>query len=490
MATSITQYSITVHFSADHVIGTYTNGDYYVVGAASITSITVDNGSRIAGSTVGRDGAVINPPINTQGFDSRDTATYSAALNKTTSYPFDLATGDRLVCAESFLGVFNPVAGKTLYLNTAIVLTCVAVAPAAGTFRPAYSGPNDKVYNWSSINKATQLPSLTPTASVPSLATVEGYVARAYLNTINDWAGYFTIPYLNSQYYGREVATYYGDALLMAICNEGSIGNRDNLIKGIIQVGIDIYGMMRVGRDFLPNGGWLQGRAGIFLMAAYLLQDADMLALGGSTLFQENSQTFYITQADVSRTNYVELTGTAQSGTLNTLVLATSVPLTNFYALTGNTCDIVGGTNSGLSAIVLSYSPTTSRTVTFTTSFPQPCDNTTIYSFRGYESSMIGNAEWGIRHGTIPANDNPSAVATYRSVNSPYWFGQALALAACGQVSTWNHQAFWEYLDDETPSSAVPAFHKSMAEAYWSTYYSAPIPTPSLRVRAIPMELQ
>ncbi len=486
-SSSITQYGITITFDDDYTTGQYTNGDYYVVGATvGITSITVADGARIAGSTVGIDGAMINPVVGTQqGFDNRHSS-YVAGLNETLSYPIAMVAGDRLVATESFTSPFAVTATKTLYINTAIVLTCVASAPAAGSFRPPYSGPNDTTWNFSQIDKGARLLNLTVPASAPSLATAERYVQRCHLNTINAWDGYKLIPYLNSNYYGREISTDYGNALLMLICNEATIGNKDTLIKYVVQTGIDLYGMMRAGRNYDPNGGWMQGRAGILLMAGHLLQDDDMMAYGGSTLFSENGQTFYVTASDVSRPLKVKLTGTAVAATSSTLTLAADVPNTNTYALGLLTMDVTdaGGTQE---VVIGSYNQST-RVCSGITWPDHTPSGVITYSIRGYEAEHLGMAEWGIVHVTDPTKDNPSLVATYRTVNYPYWYGSALACAAVGLQDTWDHPAFWDYLDRMDESTADVTFHRDMAVAHWPTYYTPPpAPAPSLILRAVPV---
>lgn len=491
MATSVTQFGITITFSTDHTIGQYVNGDYYVVGPISVIQITVDSGNRIAGSTVGQDGATINPPtLNTQGFDSRQVQTYSASLNETLSFPFTVSAGESLVASESYPTPVNIGGTHIVYLKTAIVLTCVSTPPAANTFRPAYSGGDTTVRLWSDIDKASRLPlSLTPPPSVPELSVVEGYVSRLFLDVLNSVYTREIIPHLNSPDYGREIAINYGTALLMLLLDENVIGNKDTLIKGIVQVGIDIYMAIINGKNYYPNGGHYQGRAGIVLITGYLLQDAGMMSLGGDTIFQENSQTFYISQTDVNRALLIEVSGVAQGGSATNIQLSLSTPTNNQYALDGLTITLTSGTGSGQVRVIDTYDRPTRNAIPTINFSPAP-DNTTNYVISGYVESDIGRPEWGIRHGTVPTMDNPSPNATYRSTNGRYWFGQALAAAALGLVETWDHPPFWHYIDSITlPENADPDFHEEMAIAHWSTYYSPPVPIPTLSVKAVPAGL-
>src|SRR5690606_6636992 len=64
-ATSVSRHGVTWVFDKDYPTGQYANGDPWVVGPVTITSIT-------PAPTNGRNGTVINPSLGTsQGFDDR-----------------------------------------------------------------------------------------------------------------------------------------------------------------------------------------------------------------------------------------------------------------------------------------------------------------------------------------------------------------------------------------------------------------------------------
>ncbi len=93
-----------------------------------------------------------------------------------------------------------------------------------------------------------------------------------------------------------------------------------------------------------------------------------------------------------------------------------------------------------------------------------------------YEEVNIGLPEWGILHFGKPSADNMHFVGTqYRAINLSGMAGIVLAARVFGQVDTWNHRPLFDYFDrawDLTGrtfrmnrNSATP-----FAVSMWNTY--------------------
>ena len=85
---SVSQYGITWKFAKKHLVGTFVNGDYWVLGPVTITSITPSfDGSH--------HGWEVNPLVSgNQGFDKRITG-FSASLVPALPYR---ASGKKSIC--------------------------------------------------------------------------------------------------------------------------------------------------------------------------------------------------------------------------------------------------------------------------------------------------------------------------------------------------------------------------------------------------------
>jgi hypothetical protein len=131
-ATSVSQYGITWTFSQACEVGQFANGDYWVVGPVSITSITPNY-------TGSMNGWMANPAVpHKQGFDSRGWgggATFDAA--SVPSLPYLAQPNTSIIKAVSLQ------TSTQTNLKTAAVLTVVGAVPpgnGAALFRPPYFG--------------------------------------------------------------------------------------------------------------------------------------------------------------------------------------------------------------------------------------------------------------------------------------------------------------------------------------------------------------
>ena len=332
----ITQYGIswlierhngTPYAEGDSDYGQFANGDYWVVGPVRLISISPGS-KQISGRTM--NGSMVNPvPGNQQGYDSAVTGTYSAALNVgaavSASTPLVLQDGTSLV---SSISLDNPESGMDRpKLKIAAVLTILTSAPDSGSFRPPYCGTDKTVrFNISQLNY-TLLENLDPVANTPSLPDMERKFERVWLDHIGGWIGRALHPVENMPDYGAIIAGEVSEGALMLHLNFTNEQKRTLLIR-YTQLGIDNFGIIQSGGRTLwePDGGHCGGRKWTILFAGMILNDTrtdgmknigqksgDYLYTGtygpGNVPpdyihFQEDCQTFYVTQADIDITDH------------------------------------------------------------------------------------------------------------------------------------------------------------------------------------------
>lgn len=159
--TSITQFGITWNFSEAREFGQFANGDYWVQGPVTITSMTPD-----WDDTTGRNGWMVNPaaPTPTNGY-SVGTPNYSAAARP--ALPLTLTSGSVI----KTIGKANVLLSS---IKTAAVLTVLENIPegrGAGYFRPPYNG-TAKPLNLVSSLRSDLLPGYVVPAGAPTLETI------------------------------------------------------------------------------------------------------------------------------------------------------------------------------------------------------------------------------------------------------------------------------------------------------------------------------
>jgi hypothetical protein len=312
-ATSVSRLGFTWVFSEDRPVGQFANGDWWVVGPVTITQITPSDPT--PNDAEDTHGTMINPPLGlVNGWDSRikyasAPTGYNPSLNIAKRLPYTVKPGSSVCSVKSFEAratIDNP------QLEELAVLTVLASAPPSGSFRPPLMG-TDKTVKWneSQLNYGV-LKSLPPVVGTPPLATVTGYFERPWVEKEDGWLGRYFHPWNNHPFqnrgtvgtYGREMAHTAADGLLSLQLNYTNSQKRLLLVR-MVQAGIDIYGTARLGGYWGDGGGHNQGRKMVLLLAGLVLNDAEMLAYanaGKYKIFQEDHQTFYVTQADVNRT--------------------------------------------------------------------------------------------------------------------------------------------------------------------------------------------
>ena len=300
-ATSVTQHGITWTFDRDYQTGQFANGDYWVVGPVKITSISPRT-TTSGGVTM--HGSMINPSVNgPQGYDSRiKNNTFSSSHNVGGNLPLTLQVNTSLLSSVSNVATTS---GDNPQINTIAILTVLPAAAPSGSFRPPPVGSNKTLsWNKSQLNYS-KLRSLPVVANTPSLSTVEACFERPWIEQGTTWVSRYMHPSANQPSYGREIAHVVANGVLSLQLNYSN-AQKEKLLVRMVQYGIDIYGSARLGGIWVAGGGHNHGRKMPMLLAAAVLGDANMMAYadGGKMVFQEDRQTFYVTQADVGRDLY------------------------------------------------------------------------------------------------------------------------------------------------------------------------------------------
>lgn len=291
LASSVTQYGITWTFSEQKEVGQFANGDWWVKGPVTITSITPDyNGSR--------HGWEVNPtgPLG-QGFDDRIAYFES---DRVPTLPYNAEGGDSIVKSISNFegsGGCIDAPNHTCKLDTAAVLTVLDGVPAnngATVFRPAYAGDVKTLYSVNDI-RTDLLPSLAPTANAVTLDSVEDRFQRVQLDHMSSWQTRYMHPEQNMPMYGADVARGIIDGGLRLLLND-SVEDKMPALINYMQHGIDLHGMMNSGSDWHADGGHFVGRKLPLVFTAVMLNDAQMkadISSAPSTQFSEDDHTYY-----------------------------------------------------------------------------------------------------------------------------------------------------------------------------------------------------
>lgn len=404
--TSVTQYGITWTFDHDYPGGQFVTGDYWVIGPVKVTGITSGLHAPGFAPKPGEDGSMVNPGTDDkQGYDNR-ISSYKAELNAglvggqpvSAAHPLALANGSSLVSMVSWLyrsdtdkepgtPKFN---GHTEaprpVTKSAAVLTVLAEPPAKDAFRPPYCGSGKGVrYVFSQVD-LSRLKNLPPIAGLPTFAEAAKRLERPWIDHVNEFLGAMVHPSFNMPQYGRDIAGALGEASLLVQFDPATLPGgkaaRDKVLVGLLQFGIDCAGIADNGGGWPADGGHQVGRKWPILFAGTMLNDAHMKDVGHwKTRFQEDEQTFYVSQPDVDLTNSPK------------------------------------------------WKP----------------DRRGADPAAPYAKEDIGMPEWGYRHATVPATDNKAWTAPYRSINGMTYAGFVIPMRLMGLEDAWNHKSFFDF---------------------------------------------
>jgi len=312
----VSQYGITWTFEKSALTGQFITGDWWVIGPVKIIRITPAPGPVSPEDTVQirkdqwgdtslkndnrmRNGSmIILRAGNKQGYDSRSQG-YDAASG--IDLPLELKPGISLVstisndtlpvdnfCAKLMWGRETK---EQTVLKAAAVLTCLPEVPPGDAFRPPYAGTNKPVYRSRDI-KWDLLCNLKPVGDIPSWEEFERYFQRPWLDHIPSWIQRGLSPNENQAAYGRERSRLVSIASLMVLLDV-PLEQKSKLIIELIQHGLDLSGLAKVGGNWNHGGGHGSGRKWTILFASLMLDDPDIAVLPESAVFQEDAQTYY-----------------------------------------------------------------------------------------------------------------------------------------------------------------------------------------------------
>ena len=311
-AQQVSQYGITWKFDKPCTVGKFVTGDWWVIGPVTVVSVdpkpepapkdakTGEVKSRYGTTAMVDDERMRNGSMivlkedEKQGYDSR-LKNYNPDLS--VKFPCPLVVNRSLISTISNTSFPVPVFLSTppasymkgtdsMALKTAAVLTCLDKAPPyGGTEKPIYLTKN---IQWN------LLPNLTPVKNVPPWDLFERFFQRPWLEHIDHWVNQFTGPNENQVNYGREVARINATASLMLMLNVPQ-ERKQKLMQGLVQYGIDLYGMARCGRHWRAETAPWNGRKWPILFAGLMLGDKEMQALpgNGKTVFLEDANSYY-----------------------------------------------------------------------------------------------------------------------------------------------------------------------------------------------------
>lgn len=476
-ASSVTQYGITWNFSTPRPVGQFVNGDWWVVGPVTITSISPTPSYGASG----RNGSMVNPtPGSTQAYDSRAYG-YNSSHSERYIVGTEIANGSSLISTNSKTDEEYTSDNKTAVRDGAI-LTVLASPPDSNAFRPGYCGSTKTLYSAGDMDVGS-LPSLSTSGlTLYDQSTLEGWTARPWIDHVIGWSGDQIKPSNNLHDYSREHCQRYGDATGHLCLNLGF--DKTNLAIYCTQIGIDFYTAAMSGMYWPPDGGEANGRIWPILFAGYSLQNPTLLAFRSDNpdvKFGEIDQTFYIAQADVDRTVGIEVSMDCTSATSTTATGTLNAALDGYNTIVGNTVRIVSGTGAGQERIIsdstqdrdVTMQIDDSLEITVSVAWTTNPSTDSVIQIVGYESGDIGTAEWGLRHTTYPSYDNPSWVADYRQCcTATAWASQILASRILGMQSAWDHNAIFDYQDRYMDTETNPTWRArgTFAADFWDTY--------------------
>jgi hypothetical protein len=312
---SVSQHGITWTFDAPARVGQFVNGDWYVVGPATVKTIDPKPlyGSEVpkrqldhmdkerAESQRVRNGFMLNPPAAMKvAYDSGVRNWFDPSLIK--KLPVAMKPGDSLVSTISMpkgLVLHAQLRNKiergvedSSPIRTAAVLTCVAVPQPADAFRPAFCDRQAKIYLARDL-KRDLLPTAAATRSTPNIKQYIRFTQRPWVGT-----GFFGFeePVENMPQYGLEYGRVSGISALM-LSTDLKPEVKEPLLLNYVQIGIDLGGMVRAGHPGWTGwGGHGSGRKLPIVFAGLLLGDEQLANVNKSfpkASFGEDEQTAY-----------------------------------------------------------------------------------------------------------------------------------------------------------------------------------------------------
>ena len=312
----VSQYGITWTFDKPAITGKFITGDWWVIGPTEIIKITPAPGpltgeenttirlnqwgdTSLKMDSSMRNGSMIVLRVgNTQGYDSRNTS-----YRESDSVELPLYLKPNLSLISSISNTSLPVDNfcknimtdrekkSRVTLRAAAVLTCLDEVPPSDSLRPPYVGTEKPIYRAGDVCW-NLFPRLEPVGEVPSWEEFERYFQRPWIDHLMSWEQQELVPNENGPNYGREHARIVSIASLMLLMDV-PVERKETLTLGLIQRGIDLYGLAMTGGSWNEGGGHSSGRKWPILFAGLMLGNSNLTDLPPTTFFQEDTQTYY-----------------------------------------------------------------------------------------------------------------------------------------------------------------------------------------------------
>jgi hypothetical protein len=409
---SIAQNGITWTFEKPARVGQFINGDWYVVGPATVKAIDpkplwgdevrtplMEQGdtkeSAYKGQTA-RNGSTLNMPAvvppskvsrrtELAGFDSRlPMGQYDPT--QFTKLPIAMKGGDSLVSSIST----EPLVYGGYPVKALAVLTCVEGPLPADAFRPSFcETKTSKTYLARDLRRdlLLKLPRPASAAKVKP-ADFAGHFSGIWVDTVGFGRAMPRQPF---QFVGALIASEGGSASLL-LHLDYTPEEKEPLLVNMVQQGIDLYGIVRGGGGWPAEGICGSGRKWFIVQAGLLLDDPNMAAVHKmypQAEFQEDEQTAFL-PAEYNGKKFEKTQGGAK------------VCWTGHYGIRHGVW--ASKWESG-------YGPT----------------------------DLYPPSEW--------ISPWPRGESDRRMTSSPHWVAEALAARLMHAEKVWGHDAFFAYVD-------------------------------------------
>lgn len=300
------------------------------VGGTVIATITAGSGTHTASFGRVINGSMINPVqgVHTQGWDSSMYAAMSStspglgpqfyapyniarptvggvSANMSPSNPATIPAGSVVVSTISMNYDSANGAGTRNQVYAGAYFTVVATAPATGDFRPPVNGSdksggpwNESQLDYTAFANGPLIPGQTPTqAAIEQTFTANIFLQiTGYDSQVQYSSAVVGNPSGLSGLYGQNIGQAVGTALLYLNSVHTNAEKRLTLIR-LVQMGIDIYGVVRAGGTYPDLTGIMIGRKAPLVIAIRSLQDANMAPWGDASqhlIFSEDMQTWLL----------------------------------------------------------------------------------------------------------------------------------------------------------------------------------------------------
>jgi len=304
---SISQYGITWTFDKYYLSGLFANGDYWVQGPVTISTMTpawdgYHNGWDVNPMPSCQTGGPCRQPYDV-GAGGYTYVNPNPNFNPSAvpTLPYTASPGSSIVKTMSVVqdpsnfayDCYHDSANRAC-LTTAVVLTVVgSVPPDNGktVFRPPYVGSTKAYYSMNSLQSGL-LPSLPASSisanDIPKIPLLLSKLKRVQLEHIGSVVGGQTRPTMNLCNYGPCLDGDNTNAILWLTLDQ-PLSTKMPLLIAMIQGGIDRYYAALNGQTWPGGFGFEDGRKITITFASIMLNDASMQSFIGSHKYQEDN---------------------------------------------------------------------------------------------------------------------------------------------------------------------------------------------------------